>query len=379
MAAADRDRTARVVLALTVAAGGYDLATAGRDRPETKLYRGPFVEVDGESSSRTARWGSHGSPIVLVGGFAEASWVWNRVGPLLARRHRVVAIDLPAVRVQRAPRRRTRESGWVALLPCVRPQARDRAAGRSSGTRSARASRVADALWHPREGARDRAARRRTALGEAAGGPRWLSHLLVPPWYTAVYRLATGSDWIVRQALASAYGPHAPRPSDAELERWKRPFRVEGTAGGVPLACSGTGSRWFRLADARAGCTEPRLRGLGREDHVDEVSAGRASRTRRSAARFVLVPLPATSRCSRTRGPSRARDRDAPPPPLGWGPVASRLVSVFPLVTTRALAQPFTYSAENGNGRGAVVSVRLGRAAGARRRDRRSTRRRRPG
>jgi primosomal protein N' (replication factor Y) (superfamily II helicase) len=41
--------------------------------------------------------------------------------------------------------------------------------------------------------------------------------------------------------------------------------------------------------------------------------------------------------------------------------VASRLVSVFPLVTTRALSQPFTYSAENGIRRGSVVSMRLGR------------------
>src|SRR5204862_2077705 len=83
-----------IVIALTVAAGGYDLATAGRDRPETKLYRGPFVEADGKLVAYR-RWGSRGSPILLVGGFAEASWVWNRVGPLLARRHRVVAIDLP--------------------------------------------------------------------------------------------------------------------------------------------------------------------------------------------------------------------------------------------------------------------------------------------
>src|SRR4051794_12146775 len=41
--------------------------------------------------------------------------------------------------------------------------------------------------------------------------------------------------------------------------------------------------------------------------------------------------------------------------------MASRLVSVFPLVTTRALSQPFTYSAENGISRGSVVTVPLGR------------------
>ena len=39
-----------------------------------------------------------------------------------------------------------------------------------------------------------------------------------------------------------------------------------------------------------------------------------------------------------------------------------RFASVYPLVTTRALARPFTYTVENGVRRGAVVSVRLGRA-----------------
>ena len=40
-------------------------------------------------------WGRRGSPIVLVGGFLEPSFVWEDVGPLLARAgHRVYALDL---------------------------------------------------------------------------------------------------------------------------------------------------------------------------------------------------------------------------------------------------------------------------------------------
>jgi primosomal protein N' (replication factor Y) (superfamily II helicase) len=45
--------------------------------------------------------------------------------------------------------------------------------------------------------------------------------------------------------------------------------------------------------------------------------------------------------------------------------VSSRYASVFPLVSTRALARPFTYEATNGVTKGSVVAVRL---AGARRR-----------
>lgn len=271
-----------VVLALTVAAGGYDLATAGRDRPGTKLYAGPFVEADGTLVAYR-RWGSHGSPIVLVGGFAEASWVWNRVGPLLARRHRVFALDLPpfGYSQRRGP---YTESAWVALLRAFDRRVgieRPVVVGHSLGA----AVGVAYALWHPRE-VRGIVLLDGDALG-SGGGPRWLSHLLVPPWYTAVYRLATGSDWIVRKALATAYGPHAPRPSDAELERWQQPFRVDGTEGAF-RSMLGNGLQGFRLADLR-GVRVPRLVVWGAEDHVDEVSAGRAS-ARALGTRFVLVP-----------------------------------------------------------------------------------------
>ena len=37
------------------------------------------------------------------------------------------------------------------------------------------------------------------------------------------------------------------------------------------------------------------------------------------------------------------------------------LASVYPLVSTRSLARPFTYEVPDGMGKGAVVTVRLGR------------------
>ena len=40
----------------------------------------------------------------------------------------------------------------------------------------------------------------------------------------------------------------------------------------------------------------------------------------------------------------------------------SRYASVYPLVTTRALARPFTYEVPDEVGRGTVVAVRLGGA-----------------
>ena len=39
----------------------------------------------------------------------------------------------------------------------------------------------------------------------------------------------------------------------------------------------------------------------------------------------------------------------------------ARFASVYPLVTARALARPFTYAIENGVGKGSVVSIPFGR------------------
>ena len=85
---------AAMFLILTAASLAYNVATSSRDVAATKLYAGAFVSVDGTSLAYR-RWGTHGTAILLLGGFVEPSWVWHAVGPLLARRHRVFAIDLP--------------------------------------------------------------------------------------------------------------------------------------------------------------------------------------------------------------------------------------------------------------------------------------------
>ena len=104
-----------IVLALTLAATAFDLATAGDERPATALYPGPFAHVDGTLVAYR-RWGIAGTPIVLLGGAAEPSWVWHAVGPLLAAaHHRVFAIDLPpfGYTQRKGPYTMTR---WLGLL-----------------------------------------------------------------------------------------------------------------------------------------------------------------------------------------------------------------------------------------------------------------------
>src|SRR5947207_3648173 len=79
---------------LTAASVVYNFATRDRVKPATALYAGPFVHVDGKEVAYR-RWGSRGTPIILLGGFIVPSSVWEGVGRRLGHDHRVFALDLP--------------------------------------------------------------------------------------------------------------------------------------------------------------------------------------------------------------------------------------------------------------------------------------------
>jgi hypothetical protein len=59
-------------VAVTLAAVGFDLATAGDSRTARQLYGGPFVQV-GDTLVAYRRWGRSGTPVLLLGGAAEPS------------------------------------------------------------------------------------------------------------------------------------------------------------------------------------------------------------------------------------------------------------------------------------------------------------------
>ena len=83
-----------LVVVLTVVSVVYNVATRDRVKPASALYGGPFVNVDGKLVAYR-RWGAHGTPVILLGGFIVPSSVWDGVGRRLAGDHRVFAIDLP--------------------------------------------------------------------------------------------------------------------------------------------------------------------------------------------------------------------------------------------------------------------------------------------
>ena len=110
--------------------------------------------------------------------------------------------------------------------------------------------------------------------------------VLVGPWFTSVYRIATSSDWIFRRGLAGAYPNHPPFRHEF-LEEWERPFKVQGTLDAFRSMLQ-YGIQGFRLAQLRA-VRVPALVLWGARDTVDSVSAGRRS-AEALRAPFHLLP-----------------------------------------------------------------------------------------
>ena len=213
-----------VALAVTGCSEGYNALTEPDTASPRALSRGPFVEAAGVLT-RYQRWGSTGSPIVLVGGFLEPTSVWERLAPLLAREHRVYALDLAGFGYSERAGTFTlaawsdQVQAFLAAFGIRRPVLVAHSLG---------AGVIAEVARRTPGSVRgivlaDGDARR------GGGGPGWLRHLLVDPYRTSLIRLALGSDLVVEQVLDEAYGSHRPRIDARERDRWRRPFRVEGT------------------------------------------------------------------------------------------------------------------------------------------------------
>jgi pimeloyl-ACP methyl ester carboxylesterase len=271
-----------LILAVTVTAAVYDGVTRG-GVPASALYAGPYVKADGRELAYR-RWGTHGTPIVLIGGFVEATDVWRRVAPLLARTHRVYAVDLPpfGYSERKGPyvlgTWLDEVEGFERALRIERPTV----VGHSLGAAVA----IGEALRRPH-------ALRAIVLLDgdalrAGGAPSWAASLVLDPYYTALYRFVTGSDWIFRKGLRAAYGPGAPHFTDAQLGDWQRPFRVAGTAAAFKQMIP-HGIQGWTPADLRRVHGVRTVVAWGAHDTTDAVSEGRAS-ARALRAPFVLLP-----------------------------------------------------------------------------------------
>jgi pimeloyl-ACP methyl ester carboxylesterase len=108
----------------------------------------------------------------------------------------------------------------------------------------------------------------------AGGPPPWVSKVLVGPWFTSIFRIVTGSDWIFRRGLAGAYPNHPPFTKQF-LNEWEQPFKVQGTLDAFRSTLK-YGIQGLHLPQLRA-VRDRALVLWGARDTVDPVSAGRRS------------------------------------------------------------------------------------------------------
>jgi pimeloyl-ACP methyl ester carboxylesterase len=271
-----------LIVAVTLASFSYNAVSGSRTQPATALYPGPFVRLDG-SLHAYRRWGTHGTPVVLIGGFAEASWVWGRVAPLLARDHIVYALDLPpfGYSERRGPYTLAAWADQVQAFQHAFNLRRPLLVGHSIG-----AAVVAEVAR------RDPASLRGIVLvdGDAlrgGGGPTWIRRVLIDPYFTSLYRIVLHSDWIVRRILRQAYGPEHPPLDHALIARWIRPFSVSGTEGALHSAAGHgiAGLEFSQIQEIRI----PARVVFGADDSAVPVSSGRRVAAALHAP-FVVIP-----------------------------------------------------------------------------------------
>ncbi len=258
-----------LALGVTGCSAAYNAVTSPATHPARELApSGRFVEAAGVLT-HYERFGTTGSPIVLVGGFLEPSDVWDGVARLLARNHRVVAMDLAGFGYSQ----RTgsyRLGDWQRQLDAFMHALGFRRAllvGHSLGAGVI----AAEALAHP-----GRTQGIVLVDGDAlagGGGPGFLRDLIVDPYRTSAFRIVRGWDWAMRTIIRRAYSPDPVHIDRAELERWRRPLLVDGTEGALARMLS-HGLQGLQLRDL-ARVRVPATVVFGGRDSSVPVSSGR--------------------------------------------------------------------------------------------------------
>lgn len=168
-------------------------------------------------------------PLVLVPGFAESTYVWSRVAPLLAADRDVWSYDVRGYgfSARTPPYDLAADTdqlvGLIAALHLDRPVV----VGHSSGVAVALSSAlrapgsVAGVIGANGDGT-PYFTGARTSSG---GGPRSL--LLVPPVAPAVVTAVLRHRDPIRSLVARQCGPGCPT-DDAAIDRWRAPFLVPG-------------------------------------------------------------------------------------------------------------------------------------------------------
>ncbi|WP_344664369.1 alpha/beta hydrolase [Catenulispora yoronensis] len=221
-----------------------------------------YVSADG-IRTRFEQWGGAGSPVVLVHGAFEDSDTWQPLATLLARDHRVYALDLTGsgysarVGPYTTAHLAAQLTGLVAALGLDRPVL----VAHSSG-----AAVAAEAVLespHAFSGLM-------FLDGDALPIPHFGASWALGPFRTSALRLALRSDWVIRTIYAAQCGPACPRLDAAGVDRFRRPYQQAGAEQGLWQmidSVGGPGLPAARVAEL-AGLCLPKAVTFGREDDV---------------------------------------------------------------------------------------------------------------
>jgi pimeloyl-ACP methyl ester carboxylesterase len=277
------------VLSFTGFSFVYNLATEGAVPPAPGLT---YVQT-GDILTRYREWGTSGTPVLLLHGFVESADTWAPTAELLARDHRVYAIDLDGFGyTQRvAPYDTAHLTRQVLDFISAMHLRRPIVVGHSSGAAVAAAVALAapgdvgglmfldgDAL--PLDG---------TANGGRDDSGFGIS--LPQPYRTTLLRLVLRSDFAIRAIYSETCGPRCPALTEAGIEQWRRPFQVAG-AEPAAFAVLNTGIPSVPVASLErlAGLPMPKSVVFGADD--SEYPPGDAAQTaaRIGAPAPTLIP-----------------------------------------------------------------------------------------
>jgi pimeloyl-ACP methyl ester carboxylesterase len=268
-----------LVVLVTLATVVFDVATSDPNVPVQQLWHGKFVRAGGVLTAYRS-WGTHGTPIVLLGGAFEPSFVWEDVAPMLARTHRVYAFDLDGFGYTQ------RHGPWTLAEWTDQLRGFDLALHLRKPIVVGHSLGAAVAVQAATLGIASRAV---LLDGDALkfGGPpyfvRWT--ILRSPFFAAGFRLASRWSWPVQKIVANAFGsgPHPTIP----VHLWTDQLRAKGAESAIRgmLEHGIAGLDRSTLQHARIRATVA----FGANDSVDSPSAGRQT-ARDLRAPFVLIP-----------------------------------------------------------------------------------------
>ncbi|MFJ8197119.1 alpha/beta fold hydrolase [Streptomyces sp. NPDC096152] len=277
-----------VLVVVTAASFVFNAVTVGRAAPPRGLA---YVQA-ADIRTRYETWGTGGPPVVLVHGAFESVDTWSRLAPLLARDHRVYALDLTGDGYSERHGPYTVDHftrqllGFLDAMHLVGPGEHPLLVGHSGG-----AAVVTEAALRAPGRLGGVMLLDGDALDTGAGPPPAFKYMLIEPYRTSLLRLGLGIDTVTRRVYDTQCGPACPRLDAAGLDQWRRPLRMPGAeralwdmlAAGVPGLPA---NRVARLAGVRL----PKSVVFGAQDTVFSRQTPQETARRIGAPPPTLIP-----------------------------------------------------------------------------------------